>query len=96
MYRQNLLPSRYRNGVFIADWTFGRVLFVPLKRSGTPQTPGSSLVAGAPESVLVAASAKALHHPTCKSVQTVRSMWQSEDGERAAPCFASDQQTHRE
>ena len=32
VYRHRQFPHRYRDGVFIADWTFGRVLFVSLKK----------------------------------------------------------------
>jgi putative heme-binding domain-containing protein len=52
VYRHNLLPARFKQGVFIADWTFGRILFVPLRRSGSLKLPGASLVAGVPETVL--------------------------------------------
>jgi putative heme-binding domain-containing protein len=33
-YRQTQFPQRYRGGVFLADWTFGRIWFVSLKREG--------------------------------------------------------------
>lgn len=33
-YRHSQFPQQYRGGMFIEDWTFGRVLFVPLKKSG--------------------------------------------------------------
>lgn len=31
-YRHHQFPLRYRNGLFIADWTFGRIWFLPLQR----------------------------------------------------------------
>ncbi len=33
-YRHGQFPPRYRGGFFLLDWTFGRVYFVALKRSG--------------------------------------------------------------
>jgi putative heme-binding domain-containing protein len=33
-YRHTQFPERYRGGVFLADWTFGRIWFVSLKREG--------------------------------------------------------------
>jgi putative heme-binding domain-containing protein len=33
-YRHVQFPARYRGGFFLADWTFGRIYFVPMKRSG--------------------------------------------------------------
>jgi putative heme-binding domain-containing protein len=37
-YRQTQFPARYRGGIFLLDWTFGRVYFVTLKRSGSTYT----------------------------------------------------------
>jgi putative heme-binding domain-containing protein len=34
-YRNTLFPGPYRGGFFIADWTFGRVYFVPLEPKGS-------------------------------------------------------------
>jgi putative membrane-bound dehydrogenase-like protein len=34
-YRHTAFPERYRGGFFLADWTFGRLFFVPLKPSGS-------------------------------------------------------------
>jgi putative heme-binding domain-containing protein len=34
-YRHTAFPDRYRNGFFLADWTFGRIYHVPLKASGS-------------------------------------------------------------
>jgi putative membrane-bound dehydrogenase-like protein len=34
-YRHNQFPTEYRSGFFLADWTFGRVNFVPIARSGS-------------------------------------------------------------
>jgi hypothetical protein len=31
-------PDYYRNGLFIADWTFGRVYFLPLQANGSSYT----------------------------------------------------------
>lgn len=33
-YRHEQFPAAYRGGVFLADWTFGRIWFLDLKRSG--------------------------------------------------------------
>lgn len=33
-YRHTQFPEEYRNGLFILDWTFGRVFFVPGTRDG--------------------------------------------------------------
>ncbi len=35
VYRHQTFPQRYRNGVFSLCWTFGRVYFFPLVRSGS-------------------------------------------------------------
>jgi putative membrane-bound dehydrogenase-like protein len=37
-YRHAGFPAEYRGGFFLADWTFGRVYFVPLERSGASYT----------------------------------------------------------
>jgi len=37
-YKQAQFPSEYRGGFFLADWTFGRIYFVPLERSGASYT----------------------------------------------------------
>lgn len=44
-YRHAQFPAKYRGGFFLADWTFGRVHFVPV-------TPSGSTVAGKPERFL--------------------------------------------
>jgi putative heme-binding domain-containing protein len=46
-YRHRQFPAHYRGGAFLADWTFGRLWFVPLKRQG-------STYAGTPELFLEA------------------------------------------
>lgn len=33
-YRHRQFPAKYRNAVFALDWTFGRVIAMPLKRDG--------------------------------------------------------------
>src|SRR5207247_701770 len=33
-YRHVQFPERYRGGLFLCDWTFGRIYFVKLERSG--------------------------------------------------------------
>ncbi len=33
-YRHSRFPELYRGGFFVLDWTFGRVIFLPLSRSG--------------------------------------------------------------
>jgi putative membrane-bound dehydrogenase-like protein len=33
-YRHNQFPESYRGGLFLLDWTFGKVLYVPLKKFG--------------------------------------------------------------
>jgi putative heme-binding domain-containing protein len=37
-YKHAQFPAEYRGGFFLADWTFGRVYFVPLERSGSSYT----------------------------------------------------------
>ncbi len=37
-YQHVQFPERYRNGLFILDWTYGRVLFLPLQRQGETWT----------------------------------------------------------
>jgi putative heme-binding domain-containing protein len=37
-YRHAQFPAAYRGGVFLADWTFGRILFLDLKRTGASST----------------------------------------------------------
>ena len=34
-YRHTHFPEKYRGGFFLADWTFGKVWFVPLTRTGS-------------------------------------------------------------
>lgn len=34
-YRHTQFPAKYRNAVFALDWTFGRVLALPMERSGS-------------------------------------------------------------
>src|SRR5204862_5579593 len=41
-YRHTHFPEKYRGGFFLADWTFGRIHFVPL-------TPKDSTYEGKPE-----------------------------------------------
>ncbi len=33
-YRHNQFPENYRGGLFVLDWTFGKVMYVPLKKQG--------------------------------------------------------------
>jgi putative membrane-bound dehydrogenase-like protein len=37
-YRQVQFPERYRGGFFLLDWTFGKVYFLALQRSGSTYT----------------------------------------------------------
>jgi putative heme-binding domain-containing protein len=37
-YKHAQFPPEYRGGFFLADWTFGRIYFVPLERSGASYT----------------------------------------------------------
>jgi putative membrane-bound dehydrogenase-like protein len=37
-YRHAQFPPHYRGGFFLCDWTFGRVYFAPLRRSGASYT----------------------------------------------------------
>jgi putative heme-binding domain-containing protein len=37
-YRHSSFPAKYRGGLFLLDWTFGQVHFLPLKRSGSTHT----------------------------------------------------------
>lgn len=34
VYRHDQFPRKYRGGLFVADWTFGRIYFVPLTLQG--------------------------------------------------------------
>ena len=34
-YRHNQFPERYRDGLFVLDWTFGKVYFFPLQPDGS-------------------------------------------------------------
>jgi hypothetical protein len=34
-YRHTRFPAMYRDGLFLCDWTFGRIYFVPLERRGS-------------------------------------------------------------
>jgi putative heme-binding domain-containing protein len=34
-YKHTQFPSRYRDGLFLCDWTFGRIYFVALKAAGS-------------------------------------------------------------
>jgi putative membrane-bound dehydrogenase-like protein len=34
IYRHHQFPERYRNGLFICDWTFGKIFFCPLRPEG--------------------------------------------------------------
>ncbi|HEY7156244.1 MAG TPA: hypothetical protein VH575_19920, partial [Gemmataceae bacterium] len=37
-YRHTQFPAKYRDGLFLCDWTFGRVYFLPLERRGSTYT----------------------------------------------------------
>jgi putative heme-binding domain-containing protein len=37
-YRHRQFPEKYRGGVFVQDWTFGKVFFLPLQKSGATYT----------------------------------------------------------
>ncbi|HEV3437618.1 MAG TPA: hypothetical protein VG122_09665, partial [Gemmata sp.] len=37
-YRHTHFPEQYRGGFFLADWTFGRIDFVPLREEGSTYT----------------------------------------------------------
>lgn len=34
-YRHAQFPEKYRGGLFILDWTFGRIMYTPLKKQGS-------------------------------------------------------------
>jgi putative membrane-bound dehydrogenase-like protein len=34
-YRHDQFPEHYRHGVFVLDWTFGKIFFFPLERAGS-------------------------------------------------------------
>ena len=34
-YRHTQFPAKYREGLFLCDWTFGRIYFLPLERRGS-------------------------------------------------------------
>lgn len=38
-YRHQQFPPHYQNGLFVLDWTFGRIWFVPLRPSGSTYLP---------------------------------------------------------
>jgi putative membrane-bound dehydrogenase-like protein len=38
-YRHSQFPQKYRDGLFILDWTFGRVMHVPLVKQGATYAP---------------------------------------------------------
>jgi putative heme-binding domain-containing protein len=63
-YKHTQFPPRYRGGLFLLDWTFGQIHFLPLKRSGSSYT-------GTPEVFLRAsgdngfAPTAAVVHPLC-------------------------------
>jgi putative heme-binding domain-containing protein len=42
-YRHAQLPEHYQGGMFLCDWTFGRVYFLRLKRSGATYTATSEV-----------------------------------------------------
>jgi putative heme-binding domain-containing protein len=37
-YRHTQFPAKYRDGLFLCDWTFGRIYFLPLERRGSSYT----------------------------------------------------------
>jgi putative heme-binding domain-containing protein len=37
-YRHTQFPAKYRDGLFLCDWTFGRIYFLPLERRGSTYT----------------------------------------------------------
>ena len=37
-YRHTQFPAKYHEGLFLCDWTFGRIYFLPLKRCGSSYT----------------------------------------------------------
>ncbi|HEY7311270.1 MAG TPA: hypothetical protein VH643_18050 [Gemmataceae bacterium] len=37
-YRHTQFPTKYRDGLFLCDWTFGRIYFLPLERRGSSYT----------------------------------------------------------
>jgi putative heme-binding domain-containing protein len=42
-YRHAQFPEKYQGGMFLCDWTFGRVYFLSLQKSGTTYTARSEL-----------------------------------------------------
>jgi len=48
-YRHRQFPEKYREGFFLADWTFGRIWFVPLVRERPATLLGISEYEGKPE-----------------------------------------------
>lgn len=38
-YRHNQFPDTYQGGLFVLDWTFGKVMYVPLKKLGATYAP---------------------------------------------------------
>jgi putative heme-binding domain-containing protein len=37
-YRHTQFPAKYHDGLFLCDWTFGRIYFLPLERRGSTYT----------------------------------------------------------
>jgi putative membrane-bound dehydrogenase-like protein len=42
-YRHNQFPEAYQGGLFVLDWTFGKVMYVPLKKLGATYAPQQPL-----------------------------------------------------
>ena len=63
-YRHTHFPAHYRGGFFLADWTFGRIYFVPLKPSGSTYTGKAEVFAEAIGTSGFAPTALAVHPKT--------------------------------
>ncbi len=63
-YRHEQFPAAYRGGVFLADWTFGRIWFLELKRSGASYTAEKRLFLEATGENGFAPTALAVHPTT--------------------------------
>lgn len=63
-YRHSAFPEKYRGGFFLADWTFGRIHFVPLTASGSTYEGKPELFAEATGTSGFAPTALAVHPKT--------------------------------
>ena len=63
-YRHTAFPEKYRDGFFLADWTFGRIYHVPLKAAGSSYSGKHEVFAEATGTSGFAPTAVAVHPTT--------------------------------